>query len=188
MSQHKIHLVLGAVAMALAGCSSTPVSTPPTPQPMATPSNAPVSPAPAPRAAATPTPTAASTVKTVTLPPYLDPRSSLSTARSVYFDFDDAALKPEFNALVEQHGKYLASNPSLTIRVEGNTDERGSAEYNLALGQKRAQVVVRALKIYGVRDAQVEAVSWGEEKPKANAHDESAWAQNRRADVQYPTK
>jgi peptidoglycan-associated lipoprotein len=186
MSQRKLHFVLGALALALAGCSSTPVSPPPAPKPMAAPVVAPVAPAPAPRAAAMPAPAPASTVKTVTLPPYLDPRSSLSTARSVYFEFDDAALKPEFNALVEQHGKYLASNPGLTIRVEGNTDERGSAEYNLALGQKRAQAVLRALKIYGVRDTQVEAMSWGEEKPKASGHDESAWAQNRRADLQYP--
>jgi peptidoglycan-associated lipoprotein len=186
MSHHKFHFVLGAIALALAGCSSTPVSTPPAPKPVAAPGIAPA--APAPRAAATPAPTPASTVKTVSLPPYLDPRSSLSTARSVYFDFDDAALKPEFNALVERHGKYLASNPALAIRVEGNSDERGSAEYNLALGQKRAQVVLRALKIYGVRDTQVEVVSWGEEKPKFSGQDESAWAQNRRADLRYPTK
>jgi len=156
--------------------------------PMAAPSAAPVAPAPAPTASVIPAPTPASTLKTVTWPPYLDPRSSLSTARSVYFEFDDAALKPEFNAVVEQHGKYLASNPALAIRVESDTDERGSAEYNLALGQKRAQVVLRALKIYGVRDTQVEVVSWGEEEPKASDHDESAWAQNRRADLQYPTK
>jgi peptidoglycan-associated lipoprotein len=187
MIRHPIHAALGAVALVLAACSSTPVTTPAAPQPMAAQAAAPVTPAPAPMATATPTP-AASTVKTVTLPPYLDPRSSLSTARSVYFDYDDAALKPEFNGLVELHGKYLAANPTLAIRVEGNTDDRGSAEYNLALGQKRALVLMRALKIYGVRDTQVEVVSWGEEKPKVTGHDESAWAQNRRADLRYPAK
>jgi peptidoglycan-associated lipoprotein len=141
-----------------------------------------------PRATATPTPTPAAAISTVTRPACLDPRSSLSTARSVYFEFDDTALKPEFSPLLEQHGKYLAANPSLAIKVEGNTDERGSAEYNLALGQKRAQAVLRALKLYGVRDTQVEAISWGEEKPKAVGHDESAWAQNRRADLRYPAR
>jgi peptidoglycan-associated lipoprotein len=74
------------------------------------------------------------------------------------------------------------------VRVEGNTDERGSAEYNLALGQRRAQAVVSALKVYGVRDTQMEAISWGEEKPRAEGHDEAAWSQNRRADVVYPPK
>jgi peptidoglycan-associated lipoprotein len=181
-------LSIAALSLLLAACSSTPVATPVAAKPMAAPSPAPAAPAPPPRAAATPMPTPASTVKTVTLPDYLDPRSTLSTARSVYFEFDGTALKPEFNPLVEQHGKYLAAHPELAIRIEGNTDERGSAEYNLALGQKRAQAVLQALKIYGVRDTQVEAVSWGEEKPKVVGHDESAWAQNRRADLQYPAK
>ena len=72
--------------------------------------------------------------------------------------------------------------------MEGNADERGSAEYNLALGQKRAEAVVKALKIYGAKDGQLEAVSWGEERPVASGHDEAAWAQNRRADIVYPKK
>jgi peptidoglycan-associated lipoprotein len=74
----------------------------------------------------------------------------------------------------------------VAVKIEGNCDERGSAEYNLALGQKRAESVRQSLKVYGVKDTQLEAVSWGSEKPKAQGHDESAWAQNRRADVQYP--
>jgi len=90
--------------------------------------------------------------------------------------------------LIERQGKYLASKPSLTIRVEGNADERGGREYNLALGQKRADAVVRALKVYGVGDKQLEAVSFGSEKPFAQGHDESAWAQNRRVDLAYPNK
>ncbi|MFZ2650447.1 MAG: OmpA family protein, partial [Burkholderiaceae bacterium] len=84
------------------------------------------------------------------------------------------------------HGKYLGSKPQLAIRIEGNADERGSAEYNLALGQRRAEAVLHALKLFGVRDSQMEAVSWGEERPKLISHDESAWAQNRRADLAYP--
>lgn len=125
---------------------------------------------------------------TVSLPAYLDPKSEISTTRSVYFDFDMALVKPEFNGLVERHGRYLAGNPKLVIKIEGNTDERGGAEYNLALGQRRAEAVRQALKIVGVKDAQMEAVSWGSERPRASGHDESAWAQNRRADLQYPNR
>ena len=76
----------------------------------------------------------------------------------------------------------------MAVRIEGNTDERGGAEYNLALGQRRADAVARALRIFGVRDSQMETVSWGKEKPVAQGHDEASWAQNRRADVVYPAR
>ena len=178
--------VLGA-ALALAACSSTPVSTPAAmsnaaPVTVATPAAAPTMPA------AGAQPTASSTVASVMLPEYLDPKSSLSTGRSVYFDFDEYTVKPEFSTLVERHGKYLGGHPAVAVKVEGSTDERGGSEYNLALGQKRAEALVKALKIYGAKDAQLEAISWGEERPRAKEHDESAWAQNRRADVQYPSR
>ncbi len=140
----------------------------------------------APSAAARPT--AASTVTTVAVPAYLDPKSDIAMGRSVYFDFDAAALKPEFSNLVERHGKFLLANPKVAVKIEGNADERGSSEYNLALGQKRAEAVRQSLKLYGVKETQLEAISWGSEKPKAQGHDESAWAQNRRADVQYPSR
>jgi len=167
----------------LAACSSTPVA-PPASKPAA--ATAPAAPPTAPTA--TPRPTASSTVTTVSLPAYLDPKSEISTQRSVFFDFDMAVVKPEFGALVERHGKYLSSNPAVSIKIEGNTDERGSSEYNLALGQKRAEAVRQALKIYGVKDTQMEAISWGNQRPRATGHDESAWAQNRRADLQYPSR
>jgi len=122
----------------------------------------------------------------VNLPAHLDPNSPISKERSVYFDFDDFSIKPDYAALVERHGKYLKSNATLAAKVEGNADERGSAEYNLALGQKRAEAVVKGLKIYGATDRQLEAVSWGEERPVATGHDEAAWAKNRRADIVYP--
>lgn len=170
--------LLGATAL-FAGCSSTPTNT----QTGAT-KPAPVQTAPT---AAT-EPAAQSTVTPVTLPAYLDPNNPIAKERSVYFDFDSFAIKSDYNSLIERQGKYLAANPSLSIKVEGNTDERGSAEYNLALGQKRAAAVVSALKVYGVKDGQLEAISWGEEKPKATGHDEAAWAENRRADLDYPTK
>lgn len=177
-------------AAALLGACATP-STPPPPAPAPAPQRSVTPPAPAPAPAPTPakpTPAPQSNVTTVTLPAHLDPKSDLSTGRSVYFDFDDAKLKSEFTPLIERHGRYLASNPKINIRVEGNTDERGSAEYNLALGQKRAEAVRKALSVIGVPEARIEAVSWGKERPRAAGHDESAWGQNRRADLQYPNK
>jgi peptidoglycan-associated lipoprotein len=141
-----------------------------------------------PSASPAPAATPATAVAQAGVPAYLDPKSDLSTGRSVYFDFDQAVIKPEFGATMEKHGRYLMTNPKVSVRIEGNTDERGSPEYNLALGQKRAEAVRQALKLLGVRDTQMEAVSWGEEKPRAKGHDESDWSQNRRADLQYPAK
>ncbi|PXW96692.1 peptidoglycan-associated lipoprotein [Sphaerotilus hippei] len=168
------------IAASLAACSSTPTATAPVaaaPAPVAAPA-APVAAAPV------ATPAAAVTA----LPAHLDPSNLISTARSVYFDFDQYVVKGEFNGLVERQGKYLASNPALKVRVEGNTDERGGSEYNLALGQKRSEALVKALKVYGVKDGQAEAVSYGKERPKAAGHNEAAWSQNRRADIVYPAK
>lgn len=183
---HALPLSLLTLLIALLGaCSSVPVAAPaPAPKPMAAVVPAQV----AQPATATAKPAPSSTVATVSLPAYLDPKSDISTGRSVYFDFDMALVKPEFSSLMERHGKYLMSNPKVSITIEGNTDERGSAAYNLALGQKRAEAVRQALKIYGVKEAQMEAISWGSEKAKATGHDESAWAQNRRADLQYPLR
>ena len=139
-------------------------------------------------AAPTARPTAQSTASTASLPAYLDAQSFLFKSRTVYFDYDEFAIKSAYVPLVEQHGKYLADHPSVAIHIKGRTDERGGAEYNLALGQKRAEAVLHALKIYGVKDAQMEAVSYGKEKPLVAGHDEAAWAQNRRADLEYPRK
>ena len=180
MNRKTLGLSFALASSLLAACSSTPVTPPAAP---ATPAPA-AAPAPKPAAAATP----ASTVTTVNLPAHLDPNSAISKERSVYFDFDDFSIKPAYTALVERHGKYLGATAGLTAKVEGNADERGSAEYNLALGQKRAEAVVKALKIYGAKDGQLEAVSWGEERPASSGHDEAAWAQNRRADIVYPKK
>ena len=119
---------------------------------------------------------------------HLNPNSAISKERSVYFDFDKFDIKADQAAVVARQGKYLAANAGLNIRAEGNADERGGREYNLALGQKRAEAVVRGLKAYGVKDGQVEPVSFGSEKPKAQGHDEAAWAQNRRVDLAYPAK
>ncbi len=119
---------------------------------------------------------------------HLNPNSLISKERSVFFDYDQFVVKGQYQALVERQAKYLVANPSLSVRLEGNADERGGREYNLALGQKRAEAVARALKVYGVSDKQAEAVSLGSEKPLAQGHDEAAWAQNRRVDFAYPSK
>ncbi len=119
---------------------------------------------------------------------HLNPSSLIASQRSIYFDFDEFTVKAEAGPLIERQGKYLAGKPSLAIRVEGNADERGGREYNLALGQKRAEAVVRALKVYGVSDKQAEPVSFGSEKPQDLGHDEAAWAKNRRVDLAYPSK
>lgn len=177
-------IALLAVHVALAGCS-TPAPPAPTTGAVVTGSSAgPVSTT----ALGTPRGVGSSTTATSALPWHLDPKSPISIERSVYFDFDVFSIGPKYTGLIERHGKYLLSQPALSIRIEGNADERGSAEYNLALGQKRAEAVVRALRIYGVKDNQVEAVSWGEEHPQAIGHDEAAWDQNRRADLIYPKR
>lgn len=177
-----LSILLSSVVL-LAACSSTPVATvAPAPTP-----SAPIAPI-AQSSPARPTPAAESKVQPVAILPYLDPTNELAKSRSVWFDYDVFAIKPEFDHLLQLHGKYLASNPKLSIRVEGNADERGSSEYNLALGQKRADAVVRALKVFGAASSQLEAVSWGKEKPKAVGHDEAAWAENRRVDLVYPSK
>lgn len=105
--------------------------------------------------------------------------------RSVFFEYDKSALTAQDRNLVEAHARYLREHPELKVRVEGNADERGSKEYNLALGQRRAESVTKAMRLLGVSDQRVEAVSYGEEKPRSQGHDEQAWAQNRRSDIQY---
>ena len=106
-------------------------------------------------------------------------------AKIIYFDYDSYVIKPEFQNAIEAHARYLAANKARKLAVEGHTDERGGREYNLALGQKRAEAVRRALGLLGVADAQVEAVSFGKEKPAAMGTDEESLAKNRRAELNY---
>src|SRR6476646_3939048 len=113
--------------------------------------------------------------------PLTDPTSPLSK-RSVYFDFDSNAVKDEYRGLVQAHSRYMTTDKrDSRIRIEGNCDERGSREYNLALGQRRAEAVKQVMTVLGVGSGRIETTSYGEEKPVASGHDESAWAQNRRA-------
>lgn len=102
--------------------------------------------------------------------------------RSVYYEFDKYDVKPEYRALVETHARWLRANPKARLTIEGNADERGSREYNVALGQRRAESVTKMMLLMGVKPEQIEAVSWGEEKPRTTGHDEKSWSENRRDD------
>ena len=120
----------------------------------------------------------------------IDPGSLAGRApqeRVIYFDYDRSELRPEFLDIVAQHGRYLAQNPDGRVRLEGHTDERGSREYNIALGESRANTVSRMLQLQGVSSAQVRAISYGEELPVDEGHNSQAWAQNRRVNVIYET-
>ena len=123
--------------------------------------------------------TAQSQVATVNVPA----AASTGAPRIVYFDFDSFVVKDEYRPLIEAHAKRMASNRSQRGTIEGHTDERGGREYNLALGQKRAEAVLRSMTLLGVTDSQLEAVSFGKERPAAAGSDEAAWAKNRRAEL-----
>jgi len=128
---------------------------------------------------------AANKAKGTTTGDPLKDSSSILAKRSVYFDLDSYVIKQEYKSLVEAHSKYLIAHPERKIIIQGNTDERGGSEYNLALGQKRAEAVRKAFSLLGVSDKQMEAVSFGKEKPKAQGSNEEAWAENRRSDITY---
>jgi peptidoglycan-associated lipoprotein len=108
-----------------------------------------------------------------------------NVAKVIYFDYDSSAIKPEFQSALDAHAKFLNANKARKIALEGHTDERGGREYNLALGQKRSEAVRRALGLLGVTEAQMEAVSFGKEKPANAGSDEASWALNRRAEMAY---
>ncbi|MES2152545.1 MAG: peptidoglycan-associated lipoprotein Pal [Pseudomonadota bacterium] len=113
-----------------------------------------------------------------------DPKGVLAK-RSVYFDFDSYVVRDDGKPVVEAHSGYLNKNKARKVLIQGNTDERGGTEYNLALGQKRAEAVRKSMASLGVAEGQMEAVSLGKEKPKASGSNEAAWAENRRADIVY---
>jgi len=116
--------------------------------------------------------------------PLKDPKSILSK-RSVYFDYDSFVIRDEFKPMLEAHARYLNGNRAARLTLQGHTDERGSREYNIALGQKRADAVKRTLTLQGVQESQIETVSFGKEKPRNLGHDEAGWAENRRVDLLY---
>ncbi|MEN3292141.1 MAG: peptidoglycan-associated lipoprotein [Burkholderiales bacterium] len=171
---HSIKLLAPAVLVALlSACSSTPLG-----------NKAPVETrAATPAANGTADTRSVATVNAAT-DPLNDPKSPLAK-RSIYFDYDSYILRNDAKPVADAHAKYLTTNKNRKIVIEGNTDERGGAEYNLALGQKRAEAVRKGLSLQGVSDSQMEAVSFGKEKPKATGSDEASWAENRRADIVY---
>ena len=178
-------IVFALLTGMLAACSATKVKEEPKPAPA--PVEQPAAPAPEPVAAPN-LPPAAETAgveqKTMEVDPLKDPNNILSK-RSVYFDFDKYVVKPEFRTMLEAHARYLSAHPQASIRLEGNSNERGSTEYNLALGQKRAVAVKMVMNVLGVPDSRIETISFGKEKPRALGHDKAAWAENRRTDIVY---
>ena len=167
--------LIAAVALAvLYGCSSTPTKE----EPKAGVEER------APTTQVKPAETAPVKQAPVAVSPLKDPNNILSK-RSVYFDYDKDDIKPEFRPLIQAHGKYLADHGDAKMLVQGNCDERGSREYNIALGQRRAEALKRTLVLMGGREAQIEPVSLGEEKPRCTDKTEECYAQNRRDDMLY---
>jgi peptidoglycan-associated lipoprotein len=113
------------------------------------------------------------------------PQEGALARRIIYFDFDSSEIRGEGTDTVAAHAKYLTANPSLHVRLEGHTDERGSREYNIGLGERRAQAVRRALLLQGASDGQITTVSYGAERPAVAGSDEAAWAKNRRVEIVY---
>lgn len=132
-------------------------------------------------------PAAKSAVQPVVAHPLDDPKSPLA-AKSVYFDLDSYVIHAADTVVLDNHGKYLSGHPAAALRLEGNADERGGREYNLALGQKRAEAALKALRLLGVSDGRMEAISYGKEKPMALGHDEESWSKNRRVDLNYKAR
>ena len=114
-----------------------------------------------------------------------DKAGPVGVAKVIYFDYDSYTVKPDYQSVVDQHARFLQSRPNARLVLEGNTDQRGSREYNLALGQKRAEAVRRALTLVGASDNQIEAVSFGTEKPAVEGTSEEAYAKNRRVEFRY---
>ncbi|HEY0823342.1 MAG TPA: peptidoglycan-associated lipoprotein Pal [Ramlibacter sp.] len=170
----------GAAALALVGsvllaaCSSTPMQEAPVSNGSATPAAG--SPGSTPQSAVAPVQSRAAAQV---------PVGPLDAAKVVYFDYDSATIRPEFRSVIDAHARHLAAHRDSKLTIAGHTDERGGREYNLALGQQRAEAVRRAMELLGVGAAQVETVSFGEEKPVEAAHAESAWSRNRRAELSY---
>jgi peptidoglycan-associated lipoprotein len=177
-------LALLAAATLLAACGTRVKLDEPARAPV-TPAASPVTPgagAGAAAGAANAAPAPASQVATVDLSRQ-NAAAAAPTQRIVYFDFDSFVVKPEFTPMLEGHARALAATPARRIVIEGHTDERGGREYNLALGQKRAEAVLRSLSLLGVADNRMEAVSFGKERPAVEGSNEAAWAQNRRAEL-----
>ena len=180
MKTLRLTALAGAIALVLAGCSSTSLDQ---------------QPAGGAGAGGKATPTSISgsgtsglnggaNAASAGLNPLTDPHNILSH-QSIYFEFNKSVIPDNEIAIVSAHARFLVDNPTRTVRIEGNTDERGTAEYNLALGQRRADAVRSRLELLGVPASRIESVSYGKEHPRALCHEEKCWAENRRADIVY---
>ena len=176
----KRSLSIAAIALLLAACSSTGDRQPPAPVTENT-GKPPVVESDPQRPPADP----GRIIGTVKPDAIDDLNVGILAKRSIYFDLDKYDVREEFRPVVEAHANFLRKNPGRKVVVEGNTDERGSREYNLSLGQKRAEAIKKMLQLLGVPESQVEAVSFGEEKPKAAGKDDASYAENRRGDLSY---
>ncbi len=173
------------VASVLAGCASTDVKDEGAPVEDRKPDVV-TAPTTKPAPPKQPTPPVVKQVesKPVTANPLKDPGSILSQ-RTIYFDYDSSAVKEEFKPVISAHAKFLTDNRARKVTIQGNTDERGSREYNLALGQRRADSVKKMMMLLGATDSQIESVSFGEEKPAVMGTDDAAFSKNRRAEIVY---
>lgn len=179
-----------ALVSLLAACASEKpketVTAPRAAEPVAAaPVAAPAAAAPAAETPAAVAPEAAETAAPAAMADELNDPNSILAKRSTYYPFDVSAIQEADKPLVQAHSQYLSEHPDRNVKLEGNCDERGSNEYNLALGQRRADGVRKMLQLGGVKDSQINAVSYGEEKPKATGHNEASWWQNRRTDIVY---
>ena len=169
-------LAVAAMVALLAGCASTPKEEPKAAVEDRTPTTA----VPAPPGVSTVTPVGP---KADQLPNALKDPNNILSKRSLYYDYDKYDVKDEYKPLLQAHARYLAQNRNAKMLIQGNCDERGSREYNIALGQRRAEAVRRMLVLMGAREAQIEPVSLGEEKPRCTEQTEACWAENRRGDL-----
>lgn len=184
-------LLLAVLAATLSACSSNQVA--PETKAEIAPAAQPTTIAPVAEVKRTETPPPATDprARDITPPPANDkpvgtlPSIGAPDQRSVYFDYDRYEVKGEFTKAVADQAKFINGRADAKMLIQGNADERGSREYNLALGQRRADAVKKSLQLQGVKEESLEAVSLGEEKPKAVGHDEASWAENRRADMLY---
>jgi peptidoglycan-associated lipoprotein len=178
-----LHALIAA-AVLTAGCTTTPEG-----DSSSSPSGAPVTEAgkPATKPGAATGPISSVDLTGRGAKPGTDPmlKQGALARRSIYYDLDQFDVKDEYRGLVEAHAKYLRENPAARVLVQGNTDERGSREYNVGLGQRRSDGVKKMLVLLGARENQIESVSLGEEKPQSDGHEESAWSKNRRSDILY---
>ena len=174
-------IVIAFVMALIAGCKSTEEKPAPVEE------GAPTATAPTPGTGATTSPVPGGAVTGAPGGPYSaaalrDPNNILSK-RSIYFDFDEYAIKDQYRPIIEAHAKYLQANRSARATLQGHTDERGTREYNIALGQRRADAVKKLMVLLGAQEIQIETVSFGKEKPRREGHDEASWAENRRVDI-----